>query len=73
MREVNPCPPPSPSPTRRPAAGRAFGHAGVPLAEDVFLPFEGDRTLSIVLSKAFLLAEDAKIEDPAITRQIGRA
>jgi hypothetical protein len=37
---------------------------------DVFLPFEGDSTLSIVLSKAFLLADDAKIDDPTITRQI---
>jgi hypothetical protein len=36
----------------------------------VLLPFEGDRTLSIVLSKAFLLAEDAKIKDETITRQI---
>jgi hypothetical protein len=38
--------------------------------ERVFLPFEGDGTLSIVLSKAFLLAEDAKITDPAITSQL---
>ena len=38
----------------------------------VFLPFEGDRVLSIILSKAFLLAEDAKIDDPTITRQIKR-
>ena len=36
----------------------------------VFLPFEGDRVLSIVLSKAFMLAEDLKITDPTITRQI---
>ena len=36
----------------------------------VFLPFEGDRILSIVLSKAFMLAEDTKITDPTITRQI---
>ena len=36
----------------------------------VFLPFEGDRTLSIILSKAFLLAEDTKIKDETITRQI---
>ncbi len=36
----------------------------------IFLPFEGDRTLSVILSKAFLLAEDAKITDPSITRQI---
>ncbi|MGA2497532.1 MAG: hypothetical protein ABSH20_07310, partial [Tepidisphaeraceae bacterium] len=37
---------------------------------DVFLPFEGDGTLAIILSKAFLLADDAKIKDPTITRQI---
>ena len=36
----------------------------------VFLPFEGDRMLSIVLSKAFMLAEDKKITDPTITQQI---
>ena len=29
----------------------------------VFLPFEGDNTLSIVLSKALLLADDTKIKD----------
>lgn len=38
----------------------------------VFLPFEGDRMLSIVLSKAFMLAEDTRITDPTITRQIKR-
>jgi hypothetical protein len=36
----------------------------------VFLPFEGDRTLSIILSKAFLLAEDTKIKEQSILRQI---
>ena len=36
----------------------------------LFLPFEGDSTLSIILSKAFLLAEDDQITDPTITRQI---
>jgi hypothetical protein len=40
--------------------------------DDLFLPFEGDPTLSIIISKAFLLAEDAKIKDPTITRQIDR-
>lgn len=39
---------------------------------DVYLPFEGDRTLSIVLSKALLLAEDTKIKDPTILQQIKR-
>ena len=41
-------------------------------AESVFLPFEGDHTLSIILSKAFLLAEDKKITDPTIASQIAR-
>jgi hypothetical protein len=41
-------------------------------ASDVGLPFEGDRTLAIILSKAFLLAEDEKITDPSIVSQIGR-
>lgn len=39
--------------------------------EKVFLPFEGDSTLSIILSKALLLSEDQKITDPTITRQLG--
>jgi hypothetical protein len=37
-----------------------------------FLPFEGDRVLSIILSKAFLLADDRSITDATITSQIGR-
>ncbi|QHT65219.1 DUF4132 domain-containing protein [Rhodocytophaga rosea] len=39
-------------------------------ADKLFLPFEGDRVLSLVLSKAFLLAEDTKITDTTITSQI---
>ncbi len=38
--------------------------------EKIFLPFEGDRTLSVILSKAFLLAEDDKIKDATILRQL---
>ena len=38
--------------------------------ETLFLPFEGDGTLSAILSKALLLADDAKITDPAIRSQI---
>ncbi len=38
----------------------------------VFLPFEGDNLLSIILSKAILLAEDSEIKDPSITNQIRR-
>jgi hypothetical protein len=48
--------------------GRGEGVA----ADKVFLPFEGDRTLSIILSKALLLAEDDRITDPTITGQIKR-
>lgn len=36
----------------------------------VFLPFEGDRTLAIILSKAFLLADDKKVTDPTIMAQM---
>jgi hypothetical protein len=38
----------------------------------VFLPFEGDNLLSVILSKAFLLAQDSKIKDPTIVNQIRR-
>ncbi len=37
---------------------------------DLFLPFEGDAGLSVILSKAFMLAEDDKITDTTITSQI---
>jgi hypothetical protein len=40
--------------------------------EAVLLPFEGDRTLSVILSKAFMLADDARIKDSTITSQIAR-
>lgn len=40
--------------------------------ERVFLPFEGDNTLSVILSKAFMLAEDTKIKDPTIVSQLRR-
>ncbi|MET4108355.1 DUF4132 domain-containing protein [Hymenobacter sp. UYP22] len=37
---------------------------------DVFLPFEGDAVLSIILSKALLLMDDDKITDETILRQL---
>ncbi|MCA9052989.1 MAG: DUF4132 domain-containing protein [Planctomycetaceae bacterium] len=37
---------------------------------DLHLPFEGDQTLSIILSKALLLAADTKIKDASIVQQI---
>ena len=36
----------------------------------VFLPFEGDQMLSIIISKALLLAEDTKIKDRTILSQL---
>jgi hypothetical protein len=36
----------------------------------IFLPFEGDNMLAIILSKAFLLADDKNIKDPTIMRQL---
>lgn len=50
-----------------PARGGAAGGE-----RKVQLPFEGDALLSIILSKAFLLAGDAKIKDPSILSQIER-
>jgi hypothetical protein len=41
--------------------------------EQIFLPFDGDRTLSLILSKALMLADDRKITDPTIVSQIRRA
>jgi hypothetical protein len=37
---------------------------------DVFLPFEGDRTLAVILSKAFMLADDSSITDSTIIQQL---
>jgi hypothetical protein len=36
----------------------------------VRLPFEGDDTLSVIISKAYMLVDDDKIIDPAIRSQI---
>jgi hypothetical protein len=41
-------------------------------SEKIFLPFEGDGVLALILSKAFLLAADDKITDPTIRSQIDR-
>ncbi|HQY87912.1 MAG TPA: DUF4132 domain-containing protein [Tepidisphaeraceae bacterium] len=48
-------------------ADRSAKSTGV---NEVFLPFEGDSMLSIILSKAFLLVDDKSINDETITRQI---
>jgi hypothetical protein len=39
----------------------------------LFLPFEEDGRLALILSKAFLLANDTAITDPSITRQLRTA
>lgn len=49
-----------------PARGTKTNH-------DLFLPFEGDERLSVILSKALLLADDASITDRTITSQIRRS
>jgi hypothetical protein len=49
-----------------PARGGSSGAS----ASQVFLPFEGDNMLSLILSKAFLLADDTSIKDPTIVHQI---
>ena len=38
--------------------------------DSVFLPFEGDRVLALILSKALMLAKDDRITDSTIVRQI---
>lgn len=48
----------------------AQGGANENLAAKIFLPFEGDHTLALILSKAFMLADDTQIKDPTIVRQI---
>ncbi len=40
--------------------------------DKLYLPFEGDGTLALILSKAFLLAADDKITDTTILSQIKR-
>jgi hypothetical protein len=40
--------------------------------ENLYLPFDGDATLSIIISKAVMLAADAEITDRSITSQINR-
>ena len=42
------------------------------VTDKLFIPFEGDNALSVVLSKAMLLADDDKITDSTITSQILR-
>jgi hypothetical protein len=50
-----------------PTLRRGCGEIG---RDKLFVPFEGDQTLAIILSKALLLAEDKKITDQSIIRQL---
>jgi hypothetical protein len=43
---------------------------GASPSRGLVLPFEGDTTLSVIISKALLLAADDRIEDETILRQI---
>jgi hypothetical protein len=47
------------------------GRSSVRGVDRPYLPFEGDGILAIILSKAFLLAADDRIEDRTIRSQIG--
>jgi hypothetical protein len=44
--------------------------AGATTADPGRLPFEGDRMISVILSKAMLLARDTEITDPTILSQL---
>jgi hypothetical protein len=44
--------------------------AGVGTPQTGYLPYEGDRMLGVILSKAMLLAEDTRITDPTILSQL---
>jgi Domain of unknown function (DUF4132) len=43
---------------------------GAPNAADTFIPFEGDGTLAVILSKALMLANDDRIKDATILSQL---
>jgi hypothetical protein len=47
------------------------GRSGSTIPTNVMLPFEGDSVLSVILSKAIMLANDQAITDPSIQSQIG--
>ncbi|MEV6842938.1 DUF4132 domain-containing protein [Actinoplanes sp. NPDC051411] len=44
--------------------------SGKPSGKSPALPFDDDRLLSVILSKAIMLAADDKISDPSIVRQL---
>jgi hypothetical protein len=44
-----------------------------PADDRTFLPFDDDPMLSLILSKAFMLANDRAIRDPTIMRQMANS
>ncbi|KUM88892.1 MULTISPECIES: DUF4132 domain-containing protein [Streptomyces] len=44
--------------------------AGPSAAQAGYLPYEGDRMLAVILSKAMMLADDTRITDPTILSQL---
>jgi hypothetical protein len=55
-----------------PASGGGRGRGDRGGEGEAMLPFEGDAAMSVILSKAFMLAEDHAITDRTITSQIER-
>jgi hypothetical protein len=61
-------------PSLRQEAGSATGGGTCASPrKNVRLPFEGDDMLSIIISKAFMLAGDDKIKDASIRSQIAHS
>ena len=56
--------------TRRDLIARLLPRLAIAGSDLGYLPFEGDLTLSVIVSKAMLLAHDGQITDPAILRQL---
>jgi hypothetical protein len=52
------------------ATARIGGTDGNRTAQTGCLPYEGDRMLAVILSKAMLLAKDTEITDPTILSQL---
>jgi hypothetical protein len=53
--------------------GRAecpLGEANPSVPQAGYLPYEGDRMLAVILSKAMLLAKDTGITDPTVLSQL---
>ncbi|WP_456340175.1 DUF7737 domain-containing protein [Streptomyces caniscabiei] len=49
---------------------KSTGTGGNGTTQTGYLPFEGDRMLAVILSKAMLLAKDSEITDPTIVSRL---